>query len=103
MPWRQESDSPFPRFQSRSHWLHGGQGGGVGRAGDWKSNPRRAGLPGDDSRHLLIIDNRRPFLTSWRHSLLPGPELQPSRPLWGAGDSERESRAGQSSQCRTRI
>lgn len=67
MPRRQESDSPFPSFQSCSRWLHGGQG--LGRAGDWKSNPRGAGLPGDDSRHFLIIDNRRPFLTSWRHTL----------------------------------
>lgn len=71
MLWRQESDSPSPWFQSCSHWLHGGQGVGGG-AGAWKSNPRGAGLSGDDSCHFLIIDNRRPFLTSWRHTLADG-------------------------------
>lgn len=67
MPRRQESDPPFPWFQCHSHWLYGGQG--EGRAGDWKSNPGGAGLLGGESSHFLIIDNRRPFLASWRQTL----------------------------------
>ena len=82
---RQESDSPLPCFQCRSHWLPGGQG--EGRAGGWKSDPGGAGLLGGESCHFPIIDNRQPFLPSWRQTLDDwllfcfGPKVTPSLSL----------------------
>lgn len=106
MPWRQESASPFSRFQHCSHRLHGAQG--EGRAGGWNVNPGGAGLLGGESSHSLI-DNRPPSLPSWRQTLAdwlllcPGAELSPALCVRRDEDSERESRVGQNSQCRVRI